>query len=365
MKKRLKVAVIFGGRSGEHQISLLSAASVISSMDKKKYDILPIGITPDGEWIVARDSMALLKSGKKVRSNATALLSLDPKKMGIFTLKGNVKKKLKIDVAFPVLHGTYGEDGTIQGLLEMVDIPYVGAGVMASAIGMDKGIMKSLFKEKGLPTPDFTVVKKTDWKKNEREIIKGVEKEIGYPCFVKPVNLGSSVGISKAKNRKQLKEALRLGFVYDRKVIVERGVNCREIECSVLGNEEPVASCVAEIIPKNEFYDYEAKYTDGLAEIIIPAPVPKRISERARSLSIEAYRTVDCAGMARVDFFLEKETNRLYINEVNTIPGFTHLSCYPKLFEASGIPYKKLIDKLIELAIKRHREKRGLRTRLK
>jgi D-alanine-D-alanine ligase len=360
MKRKLRVAVVFGGRSGEHEVSLVSASSVMKAMDRKKYDIIPIGITHEGKWLASGDPMSLLKSKKK-GSSKKALLSLDPEKPFILTDR---KKKLEIDVIFPVLHGTFGEDGTIQGLFEMIDIPYVGAGVMASSVGMDKGVMKSLFKHKRIPTPDFTVVKKTEWKKNEGDIIRAIEKEIGYPSFVKPVNLGSSVGISKAKNRKQLKQALNLGFRYDRKVIVEKGIHCREIECSVLGNEDPIASCVAEIVPKREFYDYKAKYTDGLADIIIPASLPRRVSERVRRLAVEAYKIIDCEGMARVDFFLEKGTNKVYVNEVNTIPGFTHLSCYPKLWEASGIPYARLIDRLIDLALKRHRKRKKIKTRL-
>ena len=365
MKKKLKVAVIFGGQSGEHEVSLISAASVMKAMDREKYEIFPIGITSDGKWLASKRAMSILSSKKKKGTGPAALLSLDPKKKGAFVLnkRGSAKKEIEIDVAFPVLHGTFGEDGTIQGLLEMADIPYVGAGVMASSVGMDKGIMKSLFKEKRIPTPDFTVIKRIDWKKNGTELIKTVEDAIGYPSFIKPVNLGSSVGISKAKNRKHLKEALAIGFKYDRRVIVEKGINCREIECSVLGNDEPIASCVAEIIPKKEFYDYEAKYTDGLAEIIIPASIPKRVADRVKKLAVEAYKLIDCAGMARVDFFLEKGTNRLYVNEVNTIPGFTPLSCYPKLWEASGIPYEKLIDRLIALALERHRDKKRSKTR--
>ena len=366
MKKKLKVAVLFGGRSGEHQISLISAASVMDAMDRKKYEIIPIGISLGGKWIVSQDPMAILKSKRKRVNNATALLSLNPREKRIFILKSQkeiLKKELKIDVVFPVLHGTYGEDGTIQGLLEMADIPYVGAGVMASAIGMDKGIMKSLFKQKGLPTPDFTIIKRVDWKKDERNAIKVIEDKIGYPSFIKPTNLGSSVGISKATNRKGLKEALKSAFLYDRKIIVEKGIFCREVECSVLGNDDPIASVVAEIIPKKEFYDYEAKYTDGMTDIVIPAPLPKRVSEKVRRLSIEAYKAIDCAGMARVDFFLEKTKNKLYVSEVNTIPGFTQLSCYPKLWEASGLSYKKLIDRLIELAIERYRDKKKSKTR--
>lgn len=263
----------------------------------------------------------------------------------------------QVDVVFPVLHGPYGEDGTIQGLLELADIPYVGAGVLGSALGMDKALMKTVFKAKGLPVVDHLVIKRRDWETNSREVIQRIEKALGYPCFVKPANLGSSVGVSKVHGPAELPAALNLAARYDRKMLAERAVDAREIECSVLGNDDPIASVPGEIIPCNEFYDYEAKYIAGESELIIPADLPPAVTQQVRHLAIEAFLALDCAGMARVDFLLDKKTDQIYISELNTIPGFTPISMYPKLWEASGIPYPELIDRLIELALERYEDK--------
>lgn len=341
--QKLIVAVLFGGRSGEHEVSLVSARSVINALDKKKYDVKLVGITKTGKWISGNNSLALLevKSGK---------LLLGKNQI-------NIISENKIDVVIPILHGPYGEDGTIQGLLEMADIPYVGSGVLGSAVGMDKIAMKMIFQANGLPICKFQWFLRTEWKKNKSGIIKNIEKELGYPCFVKPANSGSSLGISKAHNKKELMKSIKLAVEYDRRILVEQGVNCREVECSVLGNDNPKASILAEIIPGKEFYDYEAKYTDGLSQAIIPAKLSKVIVKKLQDLSCKTFKVLDLAGMARVDFFIRKENNEILLNEVNTIPGFTNISMFPKLWEASGIKYSRLLDILIELALRRHREK--------
>ncbi|MFN3476163.1 MAG: D-alanine--D-alanine ligase family protein [Candidatus Methylomirabilales bacterium] len=341
MGKRLKVGILFGGRSGEHEVSLASAASVIAAIDKARYGLHPIGITREGRWILTGDPLEALKRGVRAGTGlgeAADLLS-------------------SLDVVFPVLHGPYGEDGTIQGLLELLGIPYVGGGVLASALGMDKALMKAAFRAHGLPVTEHLVLLRKDWEKGAEGIIAQIERTFGYPCFVKPSNLGSSVGVTKAKGREDLCRALDLASQYDRKLLVERALNCREIEVSVLGNDEPEASVPGEVVPKKEWYDYEAKYQAGMSDILIPAPLPKKKAEEFQHLAIGAFKAIDCAGFARVDFFLERKTEKIYVNEINTIPGFTATSVYPKLWEASGLSYRRLIDRLIELALERHAEK--------
>jgi len=364
-KRKIRVGVILGGRSGEHEVSLVSAQSVMAAMDKEKYEIIPIGITKEGRWIAGGDPVAALKGLPAGDAHHTALLG-DPTQRGLVSREAMQAVEraapIELDVVFPVLHGPYGEDGTVQGLLELADIPYVGAGVLGSALGMDKAVMKDVFKAHGLPIVRYRVYKRRELERSQKRIEDQIEQELGYPCFVKPANLGSSVGVSKVHNRAELAPALHLAASYDRKIVVEEGINAREIECSVLGNDEPEASVLGEIIPCNEFYDYNAKYIDDRSELVIPAPLPESLAQRIRQLAIQAFLAVDCAGMARVDFLLDRETLDVYVNEVNTIPGFTAISMYPKLWEASGLPYSALLDRLIELALERHEEKRKTRT---
>ena len=355
---KLRVGVIFGGRSGEHEVSLVSASSVISALDKEKYEVVPIGITQEGRWVSSAHALRLLKEKMGLDREPERFLVPEPHRQGLMSVNGEQPSQLGLDVVFPVVHGTYGEDGTLQGLLELANLPYVGAGVLASAVGMDKIVQKQLHKEAGLPVVNYAWFLSSDCKKEPKRVALAVEKKLRYPIFVKPSNTGSSVGISKAHNRKELLEALALASAYDRKVIVEQGVNnAREIELSVLGNDYPIASIPGEIIPSNEFYDYDAKYVDGKSTAVIPARIPKPVVKRLQQLAVRAFTALDGAGMARVDFFVRKGSNRIYLNEINTIPGFTSISMYPKLWEASGIPYPELLDRLIALALERHREK--------
>ncbi len=357
---KTRVALLFGGRSGEHEVSLLSAQGVMEAIDKEKYEVEPIGITKQGQWLASGDPMKALQSGMSLESHAVALLA-EPSQRGLIRLEEHTAERAltaeamsRIDVFFPMLHGPYGEDGTVQGLLELAGVPYVGAGVTASAVGMDKAVFKDVMRAHGLPVVDSLVVKRKDWSRAPAEIFERIEAEIGFDCFVKPANLGSSVGISKAHNRSELRIALADAARYDRKLLVERAVDAREIEVSVLGNDEPVASIPGEIVPCNEFYDYAAKYLDGESELLIPAPISAETAELIRQYALEAYLAIDCAGMARVDFLLDRHTDQVYINELNTLPGFTPISMYPKLWEASGVSYTELIDRLIQLALERH-----------
>ncbi|MBI2953124.1 MAG: D-alanine--D-alanine ligase [Chloroflexi bacterium] len=365
MAKKLRVAVIFGGRSGEHEISLLSAESVINAIDRSKYEVVPIGITKEGSWLISGDPLKTLRARAAGPSLPSSALIIDPMRRGLVAMELDQPSKngKKVDVVIPILHGTYGEDGTLQGLLELVDVPYVGAGVLASSVGMDKSVMKAVFAYKGIPTIDFVMVKKREWERDAAGVIGEVETRIGYPCFVKPACLGSSVGISKAHSRAELGPALRLASAFDRKIVVEKSAeNCREIEVSVLGNDEPIASVPGEIIPCNEFYDYRAKYIDQGSQLMVPARLPKTTIRTVRQLAIEAFKALDCAGMARVDFFVARDGEQVLVNEINTIPGFTSISMYPRLWAATGISFGELIDRLIELAIERHMAKAQLRT---
>ncbi len=360
---KIRVGVLFGGRSGEHEISLISARSVMRVMDPEKYDVVPIGITKDGRWLASGDPVAALTQGDEDLSHPVALLG-DPRHRGVVSLKELephlARRALlaQLDVVFPVLHGPYGEDGTVQGLLDLAGIPYVGAGVAASALGMDKALFKDLMRAHGLPVVKYLVVKRKEWERDPEAVLDRVEGELGYPVFTKPANLGSSVGVNKCRDREELARGLRDAAQYDRKLLVEAAVpQAREIEVSVLGNDDPIASVPGEIIPSREFYSYAAKYLDEgdrASKLLIPAPLPEEVAERARELAIRAYLAVDCAGMARVDFLLSRGTEELYVSELNTIPGFTAISMYPKLWEASGIPYPELIDRLIGLALERH-----------
>jgi D-alanine-D-alanine ligase len=360
LPRKLRVGVIFGGRSGEHEVSLRSAESVINALDRAKYEVVPIAITKQGKWIASSEATNLLPSAVMAKADQRVALFGDPTERGLarFTAEGQPDSRESLDVVIPVLHGTYGEDGTIQGLLEMADIPYVGCGVLASAVGMDKVVMKRLFHEAGLPILAYTHFLRTQWEAAAEQVEARVIEEIGFPCFVKPANLGSSVGVSKAADAKSLGEAIVLAARYDRKIIAERGVEAREIEVSVLGNDEPVASLPGEIVPVTaDFYDYKAKYIDDNgAQLLIPAELPAETTREIQQLAIRAFQAIDGSGLARVDFFLERATGQVIVNEINTMPGFTSISMYPKLWEASGVAYGQLIDRLIELALERHRE---------
>jgi len=359
MAKRLRVGVIFGGRSGEHEVSLWSAESVLDAMDPAKYEVVPIGIRPDGQWVVGT-TPSLMLTGTAAPDEKPVVLPADPAMRSVVPLPsadapaGIPGLGEPLDVIFPVMHGTYGEDGCIQGLLELAGIAYVGSGVMASAVGMDKAIMKAVFSQRGLPILPYLVVRRVDWESTGPKVQEEAEKSLGYPLFVKPANLGSSVGISKVHAAEEFEPAMAEAFRYDTKVVVEKGLLAREVEVAVLGNERPRASVPGEVVPHREFYDYEAKYQPGGSDLIIPAPLAQDQVDELKRLAIEAFLAVDAAGMARVDFFVARDTGRIYLNEINTIPGFTRTSMYPKLWEKSGLPYRDLIDELIRLALERH-----------
>jgi len=362
--KKITVALLFGGKSGEHEVSLRSAASILKALDRKKYEVIPIGITKEGQW---RSDPKFLEAAfpEILQSGSPVLLPAEPTENHLLQIHSKDKKisnKARIDVVFPALHGTFGEDGTIQGLLDMANIPYVGAGVLGSAVGMDKDVMKRLLQQAGLPIVAFVVLLDYLWQREQTRIIQEIESRCGYPCFVKPANLGSSVGISKVRSRRELNPSIQLAAQYDRKIIVEQGVEGREIECSVLGNDEPQASLPGEIIPSHEFYDYAAKYLDESSRLIIPAPLEASQIKTIQELAIKTFLATECSGMARVDFFLERSSGKILVNEINTIPGFTSISMYPKLWEASGISYPELIDKLIQLAIERHKSRQSKKT---
>ena len=357
--RKLRVGVVFGGRSGEHEVSLASAASVLGAIDEGRYEVVPMGITRDGQWLIGSDPLRALADTAGVR------LALPPRAVSSRSELGTALARLpaasglpaggasRLDVVFPVLHGPYGEDGTLQGLLELADVAYVGAGVLASAVGMDKATMKAVFRAHGLPVVPHLVVRAHEWTDGPDALRRRVDDELGYPCFVKPANLGSSVGISKVAAPRDLDAAVRLAFDYDRKILIERGILGRELEVSVLGNDRPEASVPGEVLPGKEWYDYEAKYTDGIAKLMIPAPLEAAVAEEVRRLAVAAFCAIDAAGLARVDFFLEGD-DRIWVNEINTMPGFTQTSAYPRLWEASGLPYPQLIDRLIALALERH-----------
>lgn len=354
--------MIFGGRSGEHEVSIVSAQSVMKSLDRKKYDVVPIGITKKGSWIAGSKAVTYLKDGlKKVPSKS--MLVADPTEHHLVPIGHGKPSPFALDVVIPVIHGTYGEDGTLQGLFELANIPYVGAGVLGSAVGMDKVVQKQLFSAVGLPVVKYHWFLSSNWRRNKKQICRQIEKKLVYPMFTKPSNAGSSVGISKCHNRRELALGINDAAQYDRKIVVEQGIeNIHEIEVAVLGNDNPRSSVPGEIIPSNEFYDYDAKYVDGKSQAIIPAKLPITITRQLRELAVRSFLSLDLAGMARVDFLVTKKTHKIFINEVNTIPGFTSISMYPKLWEASGLSYSKLLDKLIALALSRHGEKQTLAT---
>ena len=357
-KKRLHVAVIFGGRSGEHEVSLMSARSVLSVLDPSKYGVTQIGITREGKWLTGDDVLDKFEK-EKLDDLEPIIISPDPSEAGLFVLRGKQLEKLaEVDVYFPLLHGTFGEDGTIQGLFEMADVAYVGAGVVGSAVGMDKGIFKDVMRTNHIPSVESIIVLRSEIEKDMNAIIEKAEEVSAYPIFTKPANLGSSVGVTKCHTRSDLQEGLMEAALYDRRVLVEHGVaNAREIEVSVLGNDDPRASVPGEVLPSREFYSYESKYVDGTSGLLIPAPLPSETAAHIQDLAVRAYKAVDAAGMARVDFFLDKDSGEVYLNELNTIPGFTKISMYPKLWEASGMAYAELVDRLIELALQRKGER--------
>jgi D-alanine-D-alanine ligase len=356
--RKLKIAVLFGGRSGEHEVSLMSARSVLSVLDPARYEVTQVGITRDGRWFTGPDAIDMLEN-EKTDGLEQAILSPDPSERGLYVLRNMQYVKLTdIDVFFPVMHGTYSEDGTMQGLLEMADVAYVGAGVVGAAVGMDKGIFKDVMVANDIPVVDTLVVLRSEIEQEMEAVTRKAEEMSGYPLFTKPANMGSSVGVTKCNNRSDLQEGLFEAAAYDRRVLIQRGIkNVREVEVSVLGNDDPQASVPGEVEPSREFYSYESKYVDGTSGLLIPAPLPAETIELIRQIAVRAYKAIDCAGMARVDFFVEKGTNAIYLNEVNTIPGFTQISMYPKLWDASGLPYAKLVDRLIELALERKAER--------
>jgi len=368
VQKKISIGVIFGGQSGEHEISIRSARAVIQAIDRKRFEILPIAITKEGKWLPPAASAQLLPENVKSSLSSTlttsdvALLG-DPSRKGLISIErnGSAGPAEKIDVVFPVLHGPFGEDGTLQGLLEMANVPYVGCGVLASASGMDKVAMKSLFVQAGLPICKHVWFLRSQWRSNPQKVQRKIVKEIGLPCFVKPANLGSSVGVSKATDTRTLTKAVDLAAEYDRKIIVEEEILAREIECAILGNDEPEASLPGEYVVFDEaarFLDYTEKYTStGRVSFVVPAPLSKAMTTRIQRMAIEAFQAVDGAGLARVDFFLERNNGRLLINELNTMPGLTEVSGYPKMWEASGKKFSVLLEELIELAFERHREK--------
>jgi D-alanine-D-alanine ligase len=388
---KLRVGILFGGRSGEHEVSLLSAASVVNAIDNTKFEVVPIGITKDGRWVTAAHAERLLKgmpldheerhlrAGDPDATPGAAVLAKgeavvvppEPHRKALVPFESAAPtptrrasdRAIDVDIVFPVLHGTFGEDGTIQGLLELADLPYVGAGVLGSAAGMDKDMMKSLFRAVGLPIVKHVTILRGDWKRDPRKAEKFVQKSLKFPMFVKPANLGSSVGISKAHNSKELGPAIEEAAKFDRKIVIEQGVGgknnkAREIECSVLGNDHPEASVPGEIVPVKEFYDYGAKYLDEGSELIIPAKLKKSEIKNIQRLAVAAFQAVDCSGLARVDFLMDPKSHKVYLNEINTMPGFTSISMYPKLWDASGLKYSDLIERLIHLGLERHAEKK-------
>jgi D-alanine-D-alanine ligase len=355
-KKKITLAVMYGGVSGEHEVSLKSAASVIAALDVRKYDIVPIRVEKTGRWSVDRQAMLEQKIGqvRRVAGKKDDMRLLSPGTENRALLSHDAAVAERIDVVLPLIHGTGGEDGCLQGLLELAGIPYVGSGVLGSAIGMDKIVQKKILERDGFPVSPYAHFRASDWKNGAVEIVADIEAHLGYPCFVKPANLGSSVGVSKAHHRKELRAGVEDALRYDDKIVVEKAVlHAREIECGVLGNDQPRASVLGEIVPSNEFYDYAAKYVDGKSQVIIPADLPKPIAENIREMALKAFRSLDTAGFARVDFFVERTTNDIFINEINTLPGFTSISMFPMLWKASGLTYPKLLDTLIDLALER------------
>ncbi len=367
-KNRLRVGVLFGGRSGEHEVSLVSAASVIQALDPEKYEAVPIGITKEGRWLVgpAANKMLLPPTnktlGEVLLKGDRVMLSADPTATTLVPVGApRPDETMRLDVIFPVLHGTFGEDGTVQGLLDLAGVPYVGSGVVGSSVGMDKDMSKRLWLQAKLPVGDYLAILRAEWEKSRTKVQRAIQKKFRFPVFVKPATLGSSVGMTKAHDAKELAKAMDFAGEFAQKILVEKTIKGREIELSVLGNDDPKASIPGEIVPHREFYDYAAKYLEEGTRLLIPAKLTRAQIKKFQEYAVRAFRALECLGMARVDFFLEHRTNRIYLNEINTIPGFTSISMYPKLWEASGLPYRDLLSRLIELALEQHREK--LRTK--
>jgi D-alanine-D-alanine ligase len=374
-ERRLRIGVLFGGRSGEHEVSLQSARAVMAALEEAGHDVVPIGVTRQGRWLVSGDPLHALSSGDAAGERSVTMLP-EPGRSGLVpVVSGQLSVASadeplttdhrplttasvgSLDVLFPVLHGTFGEDGTVQGLFELAAVPYAGAGVLGSALGMDKVVQKTLWRGMGLPVVDFVSLKRRDLETDLGGAISRIEVAIGYPCFTKPANLGSSVGVSKTRNRAELEAGLHIAARYDAKILVERGVDARELECGVLGNDEPIASVVGEILPGADFYDYRAKYLDTGSQALIPADISPDLADEVRRMAVAAFKAVDAAGLARVDFFLERGTDRLYVNEINTMPGFTEISMYPKLWQASGLSFSELVTRVAELGIERYTER--------
>ncbi|GAA4706175.1 D-alanine--D-alanine ligase [Brevibacillus fulvus] len=358
MGSKIRLGIVYGGKSSEHEVSLRTALSVMNAINKDKYDILPIYVQMDGSWVKGKVTDQQLHSVDSLRlTNGTASASATNSELVTHAAVPTMNFGQELDVIFPVIHGPNGEDGTIQGLLELANIPYVGAGVMASAVGMDKWMMKNIFAQANLPQVKYVGLLRSQWEREAEAVYALIETQLGYPCFVKPANMGSSVGISKAKNRQELAAALELAAKFDRRLVVEQFVKARELEIGVLGNEQLLTSVVGEVIAAKEFYDYEAKYKGAGTELQIPANIPAEVSERIAELAKRAYAAIDGSGLSRIDFFWDEANNQVYINEVNTMPGFTPHSMYPMLFQAAGISYSELIDRLVKLAMERHEEK--------
>ncbi len=360
-QEKRKIVVIFGGRSGEHDVSLMSARSVLDALDRTKFEITQVGITHEGVWLSGEHVLDAMTAGETDALFPVTLLP-DPTRPGLYRLDtsrvgGQLSLLTEFDIVFPVLHGTFGEDGTLQGLFEMAGVAYVGAGVVGAAVGMDKGVFKDVMRSHGIPVVEAVVALRSELESNMDAVLDQAEALADYPLFVKPANMGSSVGVSKCTSRSDLLEGLMEAARFDRRILVERGIDAREIEISVLGNDDPKASIPGEIRPAAEFYSYEAKYHDDRSELFIPARIPDALADEMRDVAVRAYRAIDCAGMARVDFMLDRDTGEYYLNELNTIPGFTQISMYPKLWEASGLPYPDLVDRLIELALQRRAER--------
>ncbi|HEY2646881.1 MAG TPA: D-alanine--D-alanine ligase family protein [Candidatus Acidoferrales bacterium] len=367
-KKKLRIGILFGGRSGEHEVSLRSAASVIASLDPEKYEAVPIGISKEGRWLagsaahsmlpaLAENSQRIPALGEVLRTGHSVMLSADPTVAALVPTSNSQQDGMRVDVVFPVLHGTFGEDGSVQGLLDLAGLPYVGSGVIGSSVGMDKDVQKRLFLQAKLPVGDFLAIPRTKWEKSRDKVLREIRKKFKFPLFVKPATLGSSVGMTKAHDSKELAAAMDFAGEFAQKILVEKEIRGREIELSVLGNEDPKASIPGEIVPHREFYDYAAKYLEDGTRLVIPAKLTKAQVKKFQEYAVRAFRVLECLGMARVDFFLENRTGRILLNEINTIPGFTSISMYPKLWEASGLPYRQLLDRLIELALAQHRER--------
>ncbi len=356
MSNKIRVAVVFGGRSGEHEVSIVSAKNIIEAMDPKKYDIIPIGITKEGKWLSGDNAISSFQEGNysglkevvlNAKSGAHELLHLNEK----------TYEKIHVDIFFPVLHGPFGEDGTIQGLFEMANVPYTGCGVLASSVGMDKLMTKAVWEEAGLPIIPYIGINKRAWEENPQEVMRRIENELDYPVFVKPANMGSSVGITKVKSNKQLKQAIEEACSFDHRILVEKGLEIRELECAVLGNDNPKTAHVGEVLVGGEFYDYNDKYIDGKSRTQVPADISRHLEQQVQNMALRAYKVLDCCGLARVDVFYDKKTKDLRLNEINTMPGFTEISMYPKMWSKSGIEYEKLIDRIIELGFEQHVKK--------